>query len=49
MDNKEVLLASIFNGALPVSEVKRFDKIGKQKKSDPCPNVVKVYNKVMGA
>ena len=48
MDSKSVTLASAFCGAEPLSNCQRFVRKEHQKKSFPCPNIVKEYNRHMG-
>lgn len=48
MDKKEVLVASNFVGAKPLSRVKRYNSETKAHMLLPCPAAIKTYNKVMG-
>lgn len=47
-DNKVVTLLSTYAGALPVTEVSRYDKAKKEKIGITCPFIVQEYNKHMG-
>ncbi|GBN71622.1 hypothetical protein AVEN_101045-1 [Araneus ventricosus] len=47
-DNKVVTLLSTYAGALPVTEVSRYDKAKKETNGITCPFIVQEYNKHMG-
>lgn len=47
-DNKVVNLLSTFGGQLPITAVKRYDKVSKASKDIPCPYIIHEYNKHMG-
>ncbi|GBN90632.1 hypothetical protein AVEN_104711-1 [Araneus ventricosus] len=47
-DNKVVTLLSTYSGALPVTEVSRYDKAKKETIGITCPFIVQEYNKHMG-
>ena len=48
MDTKLVILASTFCSAEPMSTCQRYVRKEKQRKTFPCPNIVKQYNRHMG-
>lgn len=48
MDNRSVTMASIFTGASPLHDVRRWDKKEAKYVLVPCPNTVASYNKSMG-
>lgn len=48
MDSRGVTLASTFESAVPVSNVKRFDRTTNRNIEVPCPRMIRTYNKFMG-
>lgn len=48
LDNRSVKLATTFDSAQPLDEVKRYDRTKKSEITIPIPHAVMTYNKFMG-
>ena len=49
LDNNVVQLTSSYVGIEPMDQIERWDKTAVERKNFDCPQIVKAYNKRMGA